>query len=156
MRLLMTVTITASAPESAARYSNPAFECGGAFIRAHCRPLATVVSFVGEIDGFNVDRVIEYTRRFILGTNALVLDLSGLDAAGPQVLWLLHCLDEECQNAGVEWALVPGRPMADLLGDSGEDGIAPMMGSVHEALHHFADVILKRRELLLPLIKKTA
>jgi hypothetical protein len=37
-----------------------------------------------------------------------------------------------------------------------EESSFPVFGSVHEALHHFADASSARRRLLLPLLTKTA
>jgi anti-anti-sigma factor len=139
---------------------NHPFECGGAQIRAHCRHLATVVTIRGEIDAVNVDRVSKHIRRFIIGTNPVVLDvshLSGITAAG---LSLLHELDEDCRAAGVEWTLVANPAVVELLGDDRDQdekgAMFPITGSVHEALRNLADAIVSRRQLVLPLIKKTA
>jgi anti-anti-sigma factor len=160
----MTVAITPSVSKSASnvttRPGNDTFDCGGASIRAHCRHLATVVTIRGEIDAVNVDRVSEYIRRFILGTNAVVLDMShvrGFTAAG---LSLLPMLDEDCRAAGVEWTLVAGPAVMELLGngsDLDENGeMFPIARSVREALRNLAEAIVNRRQLVLPLIKKTA
>jgi anti-anti-sigma factor len=160
----MTVAITPSVSKSASnvttRPGNDTFDCGGASIRAHCRHLATVVTIRGEIDAVNLDRVSEYIRRFILGTNAVVLDMShvrGFTAAG---LSLLPMLDEDCRAAGVEWTLVAGPAVIELLADADDEGEAeamfPTAGSVHEALRNLADAIVRRRQLVLPLIRKKA
>ena len=131
------------------------FDCGGAQVRAHCRHLATVVTVRGEIDAVNVDRVGEYIRRFILGSNPVVLDLSDVSHFAAAGIWLLHRLDEDCHAAGVEWTLVASPAIIGLLG-GGREGMFPITLSVHEALHNLADAIVSRRQLVLPLIKKTA
>jgi len=60
------------------RYGNPAFDCDGAQIHAHCRQLATVVGVSGAIHPDNLDRLSAYASRFILGDKPFVLDLSGV------------------------------------------------------------------------------
>jgi anti-anti-sigma factor len=131
------------------------FDYGGARVRAHCRHLATVVTVRGEIDGLNVDRISECIRRFVLEQTDLVLDMSDVTDFAPAGISLLHDLDDECRAAGAEWTLVAGPAVTELL----DDGTAPMFpiaGSVHAALRNLADAIVSRRQLVLPLIKKTA
>ena len=132
------------------------FDCGGAQVRAHCRHLATVVTIRGEIDAVNVDRVGEYIRRFILGSNPVVLDLSDVSYFAAAGIWLLHSLDEDCRAAAVEWNLVASPAILGLLGGGRDEGMFPITRSVHEALRNLADAIVSRRQLVLPLIKKTA
>ena len=60
------------------RYGNPAFDCDGAQLHAHCRQLATVVGISGAIHPNNLDRLTAYASRFILGDKPFVLDLSGV------------------------------------------------------------------------------
>ncbi len=158
----MTIATTASA--SQARQANGTFDCGGAQIRAHCRHLATVVTIRGEIGSVNVDRVSEYIRRFILGKNPVVLDLSNVSHFAAAGISLLRKLDEDCCAAGAEWTLVASPAVTEVLGDGcGEDGsqdengaVFPITRSVHEALRNLADAIVSRRQLVLPLIRKTA
>jgi anti-anti-sigma factor len=131
------------------------FDFGGAQVRAHCRHLATVVTIRGEIDGLNVDRIGEYIRRFILGQTHLVLDMSDVSHFAPAGISLLHMLDEDCRAAEVEWTLVASPAVIELLGDGIESTFA-ITGSVHAALRNVADAIASRRQLVLPLIRKTA
>lgn len=133
-----------------------ALDCGGATIRAHYRQLATVVVIRGRIDADNVDRVSDEARRFILGNEPLVVDLSGVTSFAGAGVWLLCALDGDCRAAGVEWTLVESPAVTALLGDFDDDAKFPTSRSVHHALRGFADVIEGRREALLPLIKKTA
>jgi anti-anti-sigma factor len=136
-----------------------AFDCCGAQVRAHYRHLATVVTIRGEIDAVNVDRVSAYIRPFILGQNPVVLDMSGVSHFSPAGISLLNVVDEDCYAAGVGWTLVASPAVIELLGDGGgqDDGAAfPITRSVHEALRNLADAIVSRRQLVLPLIKKTA
>jgi anti-anti-sigma factor len=127
------------------------FDYGGARVRAHCRHLATVVTIRGEIDGLNVDGIGEYIRRFILEQTNLVLDMSDVTHFAPAGISLLHGLDEDCLAAGVEWTLVASPAVIELL-----NGVFPIAGSVHAALRNLADAIVSRRQLVLPLIRKTA
>jgi anti-anti-sigma factor len=133
------------------RQGNCTFDCGGAQIRAHCRSLATVVTIRGEIDAVNADRAGRYIRRFIVGQNPVVLDMSGVTHFAPAGISLLHMLDEDCGAAGAQWTLVASPPVIELLGDGWD-----LTRSLHEALHNLADAIVNRRQLVLPLIKKTA
>lgn len=134
----------------------PIFSCRGAQIRAQCRHLAMVVTVQGEIDAVNVDPVSEHTRRFILANNALVLDLSGVNSFAAEGISLLDAVDDDCRAADVEWKLVASAAVAEQLRDHEDEAMFPTTRSVHEALRHFADLIVRRRQLLLPLIGKTA
>jgi anti-anti-sigma factor len=136
-------------------YGNPTFDCAGAQIRGCCRQLATVVTINGEIDGVNVDRVTEYTRRFILAEKPFVLDLSGVNSFSPQCVSLLYTLDERCFNVGVEWSLIASEFVSDAL-RIGDRATFPTADSVPDALHHFAEEIDERRRLLPLLTKKSA
>ena len=131
------------------------FEYGGARVRAHCRHLATVVTLRGEIDGLNADRIGEYIERFVLPQTNLVLDMNDVTHFAPAGISLLHGLDGACRAAGAEWTLVAGPAVIELL----DDGTEPMFSTartVHAALHNLADDIASRRQLVLPLIKKSA
>ncbi|GAB7145136.1 STAS domain-containing protein [Mycobacterium riyadhense] len=149
----MSIAITTSS--AMARQGNGIYECSGAQIRAHCRHLATVVTVRGIVDAVNVERVSEYIRRFVLESNPVVLDLSDVSHFGAAGISLLYMLDEECAAAGVEWTLVASPPVVEQLGEQ-DDAIFPIARSVHEALRNLADAIARRRQLVLPLIRKTA
>ena len=69
---------------------------------------------------------------------------------------LLRSFDEECRAAGVEWTLVAGPAVGELLDDGRDEDAFPMTRSVREALQNLADAIASRRQLVLPLIRKTA
>lgn len=127
------------------------FDCGGARIRARYRHLATVVTVRGDIGALNVERVGEHLRRFILGDTPVVLDLSEVTRFAAAGIPLLSTFEDECRAAGIEWMLVPSPAVAALLGDE-----FPVTGSVQEALRNLADAIVSRRQLVLPLVKKTA
>jgi len=135
------------------RQGNGSVDCGGAQIRAHCRHLATVLTVRGEIDAFNVDRVSEHIRRSIVGNHPVVLDMSDVSQFATAGISLLYSLDEDCHAAGVEWTLVASPAVFEYLGDG---PVFPIARSVHEALRNLADAIVRRRQLVLPLIKKSA
>jgi anti-anti-sigma factor len=118
--------------------------------------LATVVTISGAIDASNVDQVIEHAQRFNLPDKSFVLDLSGLDSFAAQAVRLLHRVDDACNAAGLEWALIPSQSVSVTLLVTGEDTSFPTAATVHEALHYFADANTARRRLLLPLLTKTA
>jgi anti-anti-sigma factor len=143
------MTITAVAT----RHGYGTFDCDGAQIRAHCRHLATVVTVRGDINAANVDRVSEYLWRLTLGSNPVVLDLSDVNHFAAAGVSLVQRLDEDCRAAGVEWTLVASPAVMGLLGGDGE---LPVAHSVREALRNLAEAIVSRRQLVLPLIKKTA
>lgn len=153
----MSIAITTSS--AMARHGNGIYDCSGAQVRAHCRHLATVVTVRGIVDAVNVERVSEYIRRFVLGSNPVVLDMSDVSHFGAAGISLLYMLDEECAAVGVEWTLVASPPVMERLGDPEANGAEPMFPtarSVHDALHNLADAIASRRQLVLPLIRKTA
>ncbi len=147
--------MTKPASDLAFRYGNPACDCDGAMIRAQCRHLALVVTISGEINEANVERVSQYIRHFILAEKPLVLDLNGVDSFAAQSISLLYAVDQDCRTAGVEWCLIAGQPVVRVLRTFDDPANFPIAGSVPEALHHFADAIDARRQLL-PLLSKTA
>ncbi len=138
------------------RQGNNTFAYGGAQLRAHCRHLATVVTIRGQVDAGNADQVGEHLRRFVLGDSPVVLDMSGVHRFGVPGLSLLATLDERCRAAGLEWVLVAGPVVTDVLGDDGTQARFPIAESVRQALHDLADGIADRRRLMLPLVRKTA
>ena len=136
-------------------YGNQAVDCNGAQMRALCRQLATVVTVSGDIDETNVDRIGAYARRFILTEKPFVFDLTGVSSFSPDCISLLHDIDDNCELAGVEWAVVASQPVVRTLRLFGEGETFPIVGSVAEALHEFATSMGERRRLL-PLLTKTA
>lgn len=137
------------------RRENATFDCGGAQVRAYSRHLATVVTVSGEIDVINVDQVKASVRRFVLETDRVVLDLSELHTFAPVGIGLLCMLDDEWRAAGVEWMLVASPAVIEALGAEA-GAMFPITRSVHEALHNAAEVIRRRRQMVLSLIGKTA
>lgn len=136
-------------------YGNQAVDCDGAQMRAVCRQLATVVTVTGDITELNVDLISAYSRRFVLSEKPYVLDLSGVTSFSPECISLLYTVDDDCDHVGVEWSVVASQPVHRTLRLFGEGDTFPVVGSVAEALHHFADRIGERRRLL-PILTKTA
>lgn len=149
----MTIPLSATAGKGTRKGT---FDCGGAQVRAHFRHLATVVTIRGELDAVNVDLIGEYVRRLILAENPLVLDITGVSRFAPAGISLLSLVDEHSRAAGVEWTLVARPAVIELLSDDDGEAVFPITRSVHEALRNLADAIVSRRQLVLPLIAKTA
>jgi anti-anti-sigma factor len=152
----MTGSIDTAASSLAPRHAHLPFDCNGAAVRAQCRHLATVVTITGAVDATNVDQVTEYARRFILPDKPFVLDLAGLDNFSAQGLRLLYRIDDACSAAGLEWAVIRSQAVTQVLLIADEESSFFTAGSVHEALHYFADANTARRRLLLPLLTKSA
>lgn len=152
----MAITTTTRGAARIGQQRNPTIECGDAQIRAHYRHLATVVTIRGRIDSANVDQLSEQARRFVLAKEPVVLDLSGVTSFAAAGIWLLCVIDGDCRAAGVEWTLIDGPAVAELLGDFDEDAMFPTARSVDQALHALADGNDQRRQLLLPLFQKSA
>ena len=102
----------------------------------------------------NIDRVTEYTRRFILTEKPFVLDLAG-EFVTRHIRFAAVHLDEGCFDAGVEWSLIASQAVLEAL-RIGDRASFPMAPSVPEALHQFAETIDQRRRLLPLLTKKSA
>ena len=136
-------------------YGNPAFDCGGAQIRVCSRQMATVVTVSGDLDDDNLDKVSQYAKRFVLQEKPVLLDLSGVSSATPHVISLLCDIDDACSTAGVEWSLIASQQVDRAVHAFDERVELPTMGSVADALNHFADAVLERRRLL-PLLTKSA
>lgn len=149
-------SIDTIASYSTPRFANVPFDCHGARVRAQCRHLASVVTISGAIDAMNVDRIAECCERFILPDKPLVLDLSGVGCLAAQGIRFLYRVDDECAAAGQEWVLIASQPVTRVLRIADDQARFPIVGSVHEALHYFADAASARRRLLLPLLIKTA
>lgn len=150
----MTTSATAE-PNRSAGHRTATIDCGGARLRAHCRHLATVVTISGDIDAVNTDTISLYIRRLLLVKNPLILDLSGVSSCSAAGISLLANVDDDCGAAAVEWTVVASPPVMELLGEEG-DAMFPIARSVHEALSSLANMISARRQLLLPLIRRTA
>ena len=60
---------------------------------------------------------------------------------------LLEVVGEACEKAGVEWAMVAGGGLDQLLGNT-----APVVDSVPEALDQFAEANMRRRSMMMPLL----
>jgi anti-anti-sigma regulatory factor len=136
-------------------YGNPAFDCGGAQVRACSRQLATVVTVTGDLTDANLDSVSQYAKRFVLREKPVVLDLSAVNSATPHIISLLSDLDDACSAAGVEWSLIASQPVRGAVRSFDDRIEMPTEETVADALHHFADAMMERRRLL-PLLTKSA
>lgn len=152
----MATTITTRGTSHIGSQRNSVIECGDAQIRAHYRHLATVVTIRGRIDSANVDQVSEQARRYVLAKEPVVLDLSGVTSFTSAGIWLLCVIDGDCRAAGVEWTLIEGTTVGELLSDFDHDAKFPTAPSVDQALHALADGNDQRRQALLPLFQKSA
>jgi anti-anti-sigma regulatory factor len=136
-------------------YANSPFDCDGAQIRACSRQLATVVTVTGELDDANLDRVSQYTKRFVLREKPVVLDLGGVNSATPHIISLLCELDDACTSAGVDWSLIASQAVIRAVRDFDDRLELPTVATVADALNQFADAMMERRRLL-PLLTKSA
>jgi len=132
------------------------FRCGGAEVRACSRHLATVVAVHGEVTVDNLSEVTAHTLRFLLCDTSFILDLSELESVVPEGSALLAAIDDACTAADVEWAMVSGPAADDLFQRDIRDRMLPVVDCVADALHDFADARMTRRDLLLPLLHRSA
>ena len=136
-------------------YANTPFDCDGAQIRACSRQLATVVTVTGDLDDANLDRVSQYTKRFVLREKPVVLDLGGVSSATPQIISLLCEMDDACSAAGVDWSVIASQPVTRAVRAFDDRLELPTVVTVADALNQFADAMMERRRLL-PLLTKSA
>ncbi|MGB8208062.1 MAG: STAS domain-containing protein [Mycobacterium sp.] len=114
---------------------NCTVDCNGAQMRAHRRDQVTVVKVTGDIDATNIDRLYDYTRRFVRETPGLILDLSGVDFLCARGISVLNTLDNDCRTAGTHWAIV-GSPFVRRLLHIGDPSDAlPSASSEHQGLN---------------------
>jgi len=125
-------------------------------IRACSRHLATVVAVRGDITAADVDAVMARVLRLVLPDTSFVLDLGGVTSIAAEGAVLLAAVDDACARAGVEWALVGAAPVTALFDEDLRDRLLPVVDSVADALHDFADAAADRRSVLLPLLQRTA
>ena len=117
---------------------NCTFDCNGSQMHAHCREQVTVVKVTGDIDATNIDRLYDYTRRFVRETPGLILDLSEVDFLCARGISVLNMLDNDCRTAGTHWAIV-GSPFVRRLLHIGDPSDAlPMASSERQGLNAIA------------------
>jgi anti-anti-sigma factor len=122
-------------PGFTSHFGNCTVDCNGAQMRAHCRDQVTVVKVTGDIDATNIDRLYDYTRRFVRETPGLILDLSGVDFLCARGISVLNTLDNDCRTAGTHWAIV-GSPFVRRLLHIGDPSDAlPTASSVRQGLN---------------------
>lgn len=150
----MTLAIHAVQPGTMHCYGNPTLVCGAAEVSAQSRHLATLLTISGDVDGANAESLYERSGCFVLPDTGFVLDLSGVTSFAADGVRLIARIDEACRAAGIDWALVASRAVADRLAFT--DALYPFASSVPDALHRFADRIFDRRKRLLPFLTKSA
>jgi anti-anti-sigma factor len=116
------------------RLEDSAIECGGARLRVYSRRQATVVAISGDVDGTNIDRVHAHIRGVISEAQSLVLDLSAVQSMGVAGLRALSAFGDQCEKAGVTWAVVAGRLVSVTLRAGEGANMVPVLGSIAEAL----------------------
>lgn len=121
-------------------------------MRAYARSLATVIAISGDIDSSNVDLVRENASRFLSVDKAVILDLSAVNSFDAQGLRFPLTFDDECAEAGVEWALVASPEISMTL--AAADDTLPVVTSVAQALQRFSNPA--RRRALLELVTRAA
>ena len=122
-------------PGFTSHFGNCTVDCNGAQMRAHCRDQVTVVKVTGDIDATNIDRLYDYTRRFVRETPGLILDLSGVDFLCARGISVLNTLDNDCRTAGTHWAVV-GSPFVRRLLHIGDPSDAlPTASSERQGLN---------------------
>jgi anti-anti-sigma factor len=122
-------------PGFTSHFGNCTVDCNGAQMRAHCRDQVTVVKVTGDIDATNIDRLYDYTRRFVRETPGLILDLSGVDFLCARGISVLNTLDSDCRTAGTHWAIV-GSPFVRRLLHIGDPSDAlPTASSERQGLN---------------------
>jgi anti-anti-sigma factor len=122
-------------PGFTSHFGNCTVDCNGAQMRAHCRDQVTVVKVTGDIDATNIDRLYDYTRRFVSETPGLILDLSGVDFLCARGISVLNTLDNDCRTAGTHWAIV-GSPFVRRLLHIGDPSDAlPTASSERQGLN---------------------
>jgi anti-anti-sigma regulatory factor len=120
------------------RYGSSEIDCRGAGLRAYTRSLATVIAVSGNIDASNAGVVRETASRFLYVDKAVILDLSNTNSFGVQGLQFLFAFDDECAEAGVEWALVAGPAVSVTLAAADHNDTYPLVSSVDQALQRFS------------------
>ena len=114
-----------------------------------------MVTVTGALDDANIDRVSQYTKRFVLREKPVVLDLSAVNSATPHIVSLLCDMDDACSAAGVDWSLIASQPVTRAVRIFDDRLELPTVATVADALNQFADAMLERRRLL-PLLTKSA
>lgn len=150
----MTLAIHAVQPGATPCYGNPAVFCGAAEVTAQSRHLATLLTISGAVDGTNAEALYERSGCFVLPDTGFVLDLSGVTSFAAEGARLIVRIDDACRAAGIEWALVASRAVADRLASA--DTVYPLATSVPDALQRFADRLFDRRRTLLPFLTRSA
>jgi anti-anti-sigma factor len=112
-------------------------DCGRAEVRAHCSPLATVLTINGDVDANSIDRITACVTEVMLLGNSFLLDLSGVDFFAAQSISVLVAVDDALRGAGLPWVIVTSSSVDHVLRIS-EQATLPTAGSVRDAMQYFA------------------
>jgi anti-anti-sigma regulatory factor len=120
----------------------------GVQLRAQYLHLATVVTISGQVDAANGDRVHDFATRFVWISDALILDLSGVEFLAARGISALIAVDDACHTAEVPWTLVPSRVVSRVLRLTDCDTV-PTASSVPAALRQVVALTRARRQVAL-------
>jgi anti-anti-sigma factor len=98
------------------------------------QPSVAVVTAHGELDASNAQDLVDYALRQTEHAERLALDLSEIDFFGTAGFSAMHTLNVRCAGAGVEWVLVPSRPVSRLLRICDPDSALPVATTLPAAL----------------------
>jgi anti-anti-sigma regulatory factor len=130
-------------------------EMAGAQVHARCHHVANVVTITGNISPANLDQLAAYCGRFTLVGSPIVLDLTGVQRFSASCVRLVNILEAQCNNTGIELAVVAHEVILDGLDGAGGGSISTAT-AVPAALAYFTDAVTARRQMMLPFFAKTA
>lgn len=122
-------------------------DCDGAWLQAHPRGGAMVITVSGEIDAGNIHTLAAPLAQFASLRSPLVLNLQPLDFIAVTGWTALIALSSQYREAGVAWALVAGTAFKRLLSFMNEQSSLPFANSVEEAIWEVAALRVPRRRL---------
>lgn len=116
-------------------------------MRALLRHQAIVVTVGGDIDAANEHRVHDFATRFLQLSDALILDLSGVEFFSAGGISVLNGVDDACRTADLQWRLVASRIVNRVLRLIDCDTTLPTASSVPEALEQVTALTHAHRRL---------
>jgi len=109
--------------------------CGAAIFSARlCAANRIAVTVVGEIDALNGREFGRYVERHARVSKQLVLDLRAVDFFGTAGFTALYYISVHCARSDVEWTIVAGPPVRQLLAVCDPDGEFPLAPDLSAAL----------------------
>jgi anti-anti-sigma factor len=127
---------TTNSPFDTVAFASPKsnFACGAADFTTFWMPPSTaIVTVTGELDAANATEFTEYAWRAGRMTQ-LLLDLTGVRFFGSAGYSALLDFQERCAAEGIEWVLVPSKPVSRLLLICGQDSALPVQPTMEAAL----------------------